>query len=361
MAIYAELNGSNEWNGSVLAIMLVAGTVGALLPTWLKHDTEVVATSTETSDTSTTDSMRSVYDNTKESTSTVHTDTSDSTSTPAAAAASSTTTSPTTFTATSEFTVGTRITIAGILSCVNLLLFVLTWEVVASVAFLALFFATWQYINVVTFARLALALKVAQVESSVAVSGDNLMSGTADGERLTEQERQLSVDLVPHAIVCAPVATGTAGSYPSSTLFSSGRQCRQSRNSTEVGISLHSPNSLCALHPTSAPPNSPNTTETLKSTAHSMERDSLSASPDGSSDTPDPPYSVALVTIIALNAAVQIILQAIAFSGLALPLRTSCYVFVLVFCVSTVLYVAALLILFGVTRMRAGVSKLFTK
>ena len=38
VAIYAELNGSNEWNGSVLAVMLVAGTVGALLPTWLKHD-----------------------------------------------------------------------------------------------------------------------------------------------------------------------------------------------------------------------------------------------------------------------------------------------------------------------------------
>lgn len=38
--MYAELNGgSNAWNGSVLAVMLLAGTIGALLPTWLKHDT----------------------------------------------------------------------------------------------------------------------------------------------------------------------------------------------------------------------------------------------------------------------------------------------------------------------------------
>ena len=87
----------------------------------------------------------------------------------------------------------------------------------------------------------------------------------------------------------------------------------------------------------------------------------MSSTPVDTSDAPDPPYSVALVTIIALNAAVQIILQAIAFSGLALPLRTSCYVFVLVFCVSTVLYVVTLLVLFGVARMREGVSKLFTK
>ena len=38
VSIYQELNGSNEWNGSVLAGMLVLGTTGALLPSLLKHD-----------------------------------------------------------------------------------------------------------------------------------------------------------------------------------------------------------------------------------------------------------------------------------------------------------------------------------
>lgn len=68
------------------------------------------------------------------------------------------------FVSTPEFVVGMRIIIAGVLSCVNLLLFVLSWQVAASVSFLALYFATWQYINVVVFARIALALKVAQFE-----------------------------------------------------------------------------------------------------------------------------------------------------------------------------------------------------
>jgi hypothetical protein len=39
VSVYQELNGgSNEWNGSVLAGMLVLGTAGALLPTLLRHD-----------------------------------------------------------------------------------------------------------------------------------------------------------------------------------------------------------------------------------------------------------------------------------------------------------------------------------
>eukprot|EP00598_Pedospumella_elongata_P011091 CAMPEP_0185007190 /NCGR_PEP_ID=MMETSP1098-20130426/86451_1 /TAXON_ID=89044 /ORGANISM="Spumella elongata, Strain CCAP 955/1" /LENGTH=713 /DNA_ID=CAMNT_0027535495 /DNA_START=119 /DNA_END=2260 /DNA_ORIENTATION=+ len=340
VAIYAELNGSNEWNGSVLAIMLVAGTIGALLPTWLKHDTEAVATSNDVATTDTTNNS------TIEPTPTINAEINETTAA---------TTTTTTFTATSEFTVGTRITIAGILSCVNLLLFVLSWEVVASVAFLALFFATWQYINVVTFARLALALKVAQVESTSAACVDATVSAGIEGERLTEQERQLSVDLEPHKIICAPVSAG-----PHLYNMRLSRQSRQSRDSNDVGISLHNPDSLSALHPP-ATLNSRDATDLSSLAAHPIDRETMSSTPIDISDAPDPPYSVALVTIIALNAAVQIILQAIAFSGLALPLRTSCYVFVLVFCVSTVLYVVALLVLFGLARMRAGVSKLFTK
>ena len=198
-----------------------------------------------------------------------------------------------------------------------------------------------------------MALKVAQVESTSAVSVDTTVSAGIEGERLTEQERQLSVDLEPHKIVCSPVVAGLHHHN-----MRQSRQSRQSRDSNDVGISLHNPNSLTALHP---PATLNDATDIKNSAAHSIDRETRSATPVDTSDAPDPPYSVALVTIIALNAAVQIILQAIAFSGLALPLRTSCYVFVLVFCVSTVLYVVTLLVLFGVARMRAGVSKLFTK
>ena len=34
MSIYDELNGSNDWNGSVLAAILLAGSAGAMLPSW---------------------------------------------------------------------------------------------------------------------------------------------------------------------------------------------------------------------------------------------------------------------------------------------------------------------------------------
>lgn len=73
----------------------------------------------------------------------------------------------------------------------------------------------------------------------------------------------------------------------------------------------------------------------------------------------EPPYSVAIVSIIALNVVVQIILQAVTFSGLALSLRTSCWIFVLTFCVATALYIICLLILFGGERIIAGLKKAF--
>jgi len=73
----------------------------------------------------------------------------------------------------------------------------------------------------------------------------------------------------------------------------------------------------------------------------------------------DPPYSVAIVTVIAVNVLVQIILQAITFSGLMLPLRTSCWVFVCVFVAATSTYLLFLLLWFGSHDVHIGVKKLF--
>jgi hypothetical protein len=36
VSIYVELNGTNNWNGSVLSIMLLAGSFGAMMPTWVR-------------------------------------------------------------------------------------------------------------------------------------------------------------------------------------------------------------------------------------------------------------------------------------------------------------------------------------
>jgi hypothetical protein len=84
--------------------------------------------------------------------------------------------------------------------------------------------------------------------------------------------------------------------------------------------------------------------------------ESKPAPPRSLEDIPEPPYSVALVSIVALNVLVQIILQAITFSGLALPLRDSCWIFVLTFCAATVMYILCLLCLFGTVQMRRGLT-----
>ena len=61
--------------------------------------------------------------------------------------------------AVSDLTITVRAVCAGIFCSVALLLFVLSWQVVAAVLFLSLFFFAWQYITVTAFARLAIALK----------------------------------------------------------------------------------------------------------------------------------------------------------------------------------------------------------
>ena len=72
----------------------------------------------------------------------------------------------------------------------------------------------------------------------------------------------------------------------------------------------------------------------------------------------DPPYSVAIVTIIAINAVIQIVLQATTFSGLHLSLRAACWVFVLVFCAATGVYITAIIALFGVQTVRCELWRL---
>lgn len=103
MSIYEELYGSNLWNGSVLAAMLLAGTAGAMLPSLM----------------------------------------------PAAMT-------------NEELTAGSRTLLALLLCCVSLVLAVWTWSLLPSISCLAVFFAAWQFINAIAYARLAIRLKTAQ-------------------------------------------------------------------------------------------------------------------------------------------------------------------------------------------------------
>lgn len=230
VSIYIELSGTNEWNGSVLSIMLLAGTVGALAPAWM--------------------------------------------------GAGSLTGRPT-----SRWLVA-----MGLISSAALILFVVWWNLVASTAFLTVFFASWQFINVVFYARLAMALKAVQHLRR----GPELRA-SAFGD-LGPQAQTKEVPLLSVTDVQVPLMGW-----------------RSARNSVPCAAIEH------ALE-----------TTTEQSLLH------LQAGGEGGVD---PPYSVAVVAVVAASVVVQIVVQAILFSGLEMELREACFVMVWLFCASTVVYV----------------------
>jgi hypothetical protein len=329
VAVYAELNnGSNAWNGSVLAVMLLAGTVGALLPTWLKHDVD-----TEHKEGT---NHASVQEANMAINSDVPTGALDSTSLLSDNSNTADTEQQSgVYKATSEFVVGMRITLAGALSCVSLLLFVLSWQVVASVSFLALFFATWQYINVVCFARLALALKLAQLGQRDIHTRDNEEGGSSENNKL----RRSSTAFIARTIV------------PMDRTVSSDHEGRHN-TTTSTDVSDTQAHLEHSMNP-------------VITSQGAKTRNSAGSEPEqqigSEEDIPEPPYSVALVSVIALNVVVQIILQAVTFSGLELPLRASCWVFVLTLCAATAAYVLCLLCYFGQAVVGCGLRSLFVR
>ena len=103
VAVFEQLNGgSNNWNGSVLSVMLLLGAVGAMLPVFLKIDAP---------------GQYSAHD------------------------------------------VNGIVALAGVLGSVFLLVFVYVWKAIASLAMLSLFIACWQFISVIILVQVASELK----------------------------------------------------------------------------------------------------------------------------------------------------------------------------------------------------------
>eukprot|EP00981_Chlorochromonas_danica_P004888 scaffold978_cov172-Ochromonas_danica.AAC.19 len=107
VSIYVELAGSDRWNGSVLAMMLLTGSVGTMLPHWLSYKTNGK------------DQVEQELEDVLEA---------------------------------------NRLLVALILACLPLILGQLAWELVPSIACLAAFFACWQCANTLFYASLALRL-----------------------------------------------------------------------------------------------------------------------------------------------------------------------------------------------------------
>jgi hypothetical protein len=220
---------------------------------------------------------------------------------------------------------GIRVMVAAIVSVLMLVLFVSSWDLVASMSFLALFFASWQYINCVSFTRIALALKTAQIEHS-----------------RTESSNSSSLD---DAATSNPIAASEDLHHHHHHHLQGGQvmisSCGEDRDHLLHGVAdsqgLSDPINPIAIDDFDEP---------------AVDREG------GLVVLVDPPYSVAIVTIIAINAVIQIVLQATTFSGLHLSLRSACWVFVFVFCGAAGAYIATIIALFGVHTVRFELCRL---
>ena len=210
--------------------------------------------------------------------------------------------------------------VAAIVSMLMLVLFVSSWDLVASMSFLALFFASWQYINCVSFTRIALALKKAQIEHSRTESNSRSSSSLDD------------------AVTSNPITASEGLHYHHHHHHLQGGQIMISSCGEDRDHLLHGVADSQGL----SDPINPSGAAVIDDFDEPVvDREG------GQVMVVDPPYSVAIVTIIAINAVIQIVLQATSFSGLHLSLRSACWVFVFVFCGAVGAYTAAIIALFG--------------
>lgn len=232
VSIYQELQGQNSnWNGSVLAAMLIAGSIGAMIPAM---EVDPITWTLRTM-------MHTIYAYRPQHNEIINLDIIDRNKH-------------------EELVMTSRIMIALLCGGCALVGFVLEWEVIRSVTFLALFFATWQYINVIIFAKFAAYLKQTEMKHSALSSYQFVHVFHGDDDPHQESQPQIKNE--------------------------------------QVGV--------------------------------------------------DPPYSFAVVMIIAMNVIIQIAMQSIFFSTLAMPLQTACAQMTWIFVATTIAYILFTLWKYGI-------------
>ena len=261
VSIFQELQGQNSsWNGSVLSVMLVAGSIGAMIPamevdpvTWILRWVHWRWGCGRDRGPTTAPGDEAV----------------------AAAVAATATRSVENDEA--EVTMTSRIMLALVVAIFALVGFVSAWEVARSVTCLSLFFSAWQYITVIVFSQFATYLRSAEatqrtttIRTTTATTVYRLAHSAVDDD--TTDDSTVAV-LSDTATACATtIATTTA---------------------------------MAAVD----------------------------------TNDVDPPYSLALVLIIAMNVVVQIIIQALLFSVLEQSLYNACANMVWIFVVAAVVYI----------------------
>jgi len=136
VSIFIELSGSNAWNGSVLSAMLLTGTFGALLPSWLRAGEM------------------------------------------------------------DEERLNLLLMMAGVLAFVSLLISVKVWQLATSITALTFFFFFWQFIDAVFYTRLALTLSKTSERRRVESTSSSSSSSSSDATAFQPTNPPYSIAVV---------------------------------------------------------------------------------------------------------------------------------------------------------------------
>ena len=369
MSIYAILNGSDAWNGCVLAVMQLAGCIGAMLPVWLKLDLSVPnlaynaeGGSVEKREKGEEGAMFTLYENegAVDSHTSVHSSSGyacaaikgrglgdehndndgidvegktgndeeeeeeevvmfhtnsdaveddDSPPSPALLSPRSDTSS--------SSRLSLSIALAAVICSVTLIAFTWAWQLYLSLPAMVVFFAGWQFVSVVYFAKLATHLTeqhalgpLTAVAPSTALTGPSYSSlpipHTADSFHCPQQ---------PHSLSDQWQGEGGGGG--------------QSDTHNPIYLN-HS-----STHPTAD----------LEYALSTDDAPTPLKQPDS------PPFSIAVMTVICACVFLQVLVQVVLFSTYQLSLYAVSVILTVAFCLASAVYCAYVLVPISVYRM----------
>lgn len=170
--MYDELNGSNKWNGSALGFMLLLGAAGAMVPVWLGVGQVDLEKSKDLADShqyprrqlNGQDDLVHIVSSLSSSDTDRNSERDEAEDTVGLRDHNSS--SPGRMISSKDTSLLLLLLFLGLISNLTLLLSLLFWKLIPSIAMLGLYFAAWQCISAIFFTQLALSLKRVAVEAS---------------------------------------------------------------------------------------------------------------------------------------------------------------------------------------------------
>ena len=235
--------------------------------------------------------------------------------------------------------------ILSVFSALSLLLFLLSWSVVASTSMLALFFAAWQCVTAVFFVQLAFCLKslVRQGKSQTATSRHEGSVFTIEGEEDDE-----GAEMTYSVTVQNPLTVKHASQYAKLSLEHNDLAVSRSTNISKpdegpciIPSCGSGSSSISCATPSS--PDTPvrdvhlmvdNDEEKEKEKEQEEVIDTVSPPPP-----PAPANSLVFVAVVGTSALLQCILQTVLLSWLKCSLYVACSALVFLFFLGTSLFI----------------------